>query len=34
METPDRDKDVESVMIVATPPSKGIRSRKRRRIIK
>ena len=27
----DRDKEVESVMIVATPPSKGIRSRKRRR---
>ena len=31
MERPDRDKEVESVMIVATPPSKGIRSRKRRR---
>ena len=27
----DRDKEVESVMIVATPPSKGIRSRKSRR---
>ena len=31
MERPDRDKEVESVMIVATPPSKGIRSRKRRK---
>ena len=36
MEMPDRDKDVESdrnkeVMIVATPPSRGIKSRKRRR---
>ena len=31
MERLDRDKEVESVMIVATPPNKGIRSRKRRR---
>ena len=31
MERLDRDKEVESVMIVATPPSRGIRSRKRRR---
>ena len=31
MERPDLDKEVESVMIVATPPSKGIGSRKRRR---
>ena len=30
MERPDRDTEVESLMIVATPPSKGIRSRKRR----
>ena len=27
----DRDKEVESVMIVATPPSKGMKSRKRKR---
>ena len=27
----DRDKEVESVMIVTTPPSKGVRSRKRKR---
>ena len=31
LERLDRDKEVESVMIVATPPSRGIRSRKRRR---
>ena len=31
MERPDLDKEVQSVMIVATHPSKGIRSRKRRR---
>ena len=31
METLGRDKEVESVMIVAKPPSRGIRSRKRRR---
>ena len=31
MERPDRYKEVESVMIVAPPPSKGIRSPKRRR---
>ena len=31
MERPGLDKEVESVMIVATHPSKGIRSRKRRR---
>ena len=31
MERLDREKKVESVMIVATPPSRGIRSRKRRR---
>ena len=31
MERPDRDKEVKSVMIVATPPSKSIRSRRRRR---
>ena len=30
MERPDLVKEVESVMIVATPPCKGIRSRKRR----
>ena len=27
----DRDKEVESVMTVATPPSKGVKSRKRKR---
>ena len=27
----DRDKEVESVMIVTTPPSKGVKSRKRKR---
>ena len=27
----DLDKEVESVMVVTTPPSKGIRSRKRKR---
>ena len=27
----DLDKKVESVMVVATPPSKGIKSRKRKR---
>ena len=27
----DRDKEVKSVMVVATPPSKGVRSRKRKR---
>ena len=31
MEKLDRDKKVESVMVVATPPSKGVRSRKRKR---
>ena len=31
LEGPDRDKEVESVMVVATPPSKGVRSRKRKR---
>ena len=31
LERPDLDKEVESVMIVAKPPNKGIRSRKRRR---
>ena len=31
MKRPDQDKEVESVMIVATPPSKGIGFRKRRR---
>ena len=31
MERLDRNKEVESVMILATPPSKGIRSQKRRR---
>ena len=31
MERLDWDKEVESAMIVATPPSRGIKSRKRRR---
>ena len=31
MEGPDRDKEVESVMIEATPPSRGVKSRKRKR---
>ena len=30
MEGLDRDKEVESVMIVTTPPSKGVKSRKRK----
>ena len=32
MERLDQGKEVELVMIVATPPSRGIRSRKRRRV--
>ena len=31
MEGSDRDKEVESVMIAATPPSRGVKSRKRSR---
>ena len=31
MEGSDRDKKIESVMIVTTPPSKGMKSRKRKR---
>ena len=31
MEKRDLDKEVEAVMVVATPPSNGIRSRKRKR---
>ena len=31
MEGSDRDKEVESVMIVKTPPNKGMKSRKRKR---
>ena len=31
MEGSDRDKEIESVMIVTTPPSKGMKSRKRKR---
>ena len=31
LEKHDLDKEFESVMVVATPPSKGIRSRKRKR---
>ena len=31
LEGPDRDKEVESVMIAAKPPSRGVKSRKRKR---
>ena len=31
MEGSDRDKEVESVMIAATPPNRGVKSRKRKR---
>ena len=33
LEGSDRDREIESVMIVATPPSKGMKSRKRKREI-